>query len=287
MQTTSKTAHAGYVLPSFLYQRPIRIDLVGCGGTGSQALTGLARLDRCLRGLGHPGLAVTAYDPDRVTEANVGRQLFAPCDVGLHKSDILVHRINAWFGLDWRSVPAAYGSESSAVGMNGDILVSCVDSAQARIAIHDAAKEDGAVLLWIDCGNDADSGQVVIGEIARPRRKRRLPNVIDLFPELREPLFQERTADAPSCSLAESLERQSAFINQAIATTALDALWRMVRRGHVERFAYFVNLARGQVTSLVATPEICARYLRRRARPFPAVRQDTDPGAALEGQSSQ
>ena len=61
-------------------QHPVTVNLIGAGGTGSQVLTCLARLDAALRGLGHPGLFVTLYDPDIVTEANIGRQLFGPSD---------------------------------------------------------------------------------------------------------------------------------------------------------------------------------------------------------------
>ena len=50
-------------------QHPVTVNLIGAGGTGSQVLTGLARLDVTLRALGHPGLFVTLYDPDIVTEA--------------------------------------------------------------------------------------------------------------------------------------------------------------------------------------------------------------------------
>ena len=55
-------------------QHPVTVNLIGAGGTGSQVLTCLARLDTALRGLGHPGLFVTLYDPDTVTEANIRRQ---------------------------------------------------------------------------------------------------------------------------------------------------------------------------------------------------------------------
>ena len=59
-------------------QHPVTVNLIGAGGTGSQVLTCLARLDITLRALGHPGLFVTLYDPDIVTESNIGRQLFSP-----------------------------------------------------------------------------------------------------------------------------------------------------------------------------------------------------------------
>ena len=58
----------------------ITVSLIGSGGTGSQVLTCLGRMDTALRALQHPGLFVTMYDPDIVTQANMGRQLFAGND---------------------------------------------------------------------------------------------------------------------------------------------------------------------------------------------------------------
>lgn len=245
---------ANYRLPPEIFSRTVAIDVVGCGGTGSQLLTGLARLDRCLRSLGHPGLQVTAYDPDRVSEANVGRQLFAPGDIGLAKSDVLIHRLNMWFGLGWASMPKRYEGKLP----YGPLVIGCVDSARSRVEIHEHAARAGR-LLWLDCGNDDYTGQVVFGEVDH-KRKRTLPNVLDMFPEMRDPAFQAATREEPSCSLAESLDRQSAFINQAIATQALSALWLAFRTGGIERFAWFINLRDGQTTSLKADRATCKRY---------------------------
>lgn len=69
-------------------QHPVTVNLIGAGGTGSQVLTCLARLD------------VTLYDPDEVTEANIERQLFGYSDLGLNKVVCLISRINNFFGND-------------------------------------------------------------------------------------------------------------------------------------------------------------------------------------------
>lgn len=37
-------------------QHPVTVNIIGAGGTGSQVLTCMARLDMTLRALGHPGL---------------------------------------------------------------------------------------------------------------------------------------------------------------------------------------------------------------------------------------
>ncbi len=39
-----------------------------------------------LQVLGHPGLHVTVFDPDIITEANIGRQLFSETELGQCKA---------------------------------------------------------------------------------------------------------------------------------------------------------------------------------------------------------
>jgi flavin-dependent dehydrogenase len=41
---------------------PIIVNLIGAGGTGSQMLTALARMNHSLLALNHPGLKVFVYD---------------------------------------------------------------------------------------------------------------------------------------------------------------------------------------------------------------------------------
>lgn len=91
-------------------QHPVTVNIIGAGGTGSQVLTGMARLDVTLRALGHPGLFVTVYDPDIVTDANIGRQLFGPSDLGLNKS----HKDKQFFRKRLES-----GGEFLSVGIEG------------------------------------------------------------------------------------------------------------------------------------------------------------------------
>jgi PRTRC genetic system ThiF family protein len=254
-----------HVLPaSFLDGDPVEVDLVGCGGNGSQMLTGLARLDRAMRALGHAGLRVTAFDPDTVTAANVGRQLFAPADVGINKAIALVHRVNAFFGLAWRAEPQRWSSEYR----RSNMVVTCVDTRAARIAVDREAQGGPPPRYWLDLGNREADGQVVLGEwVGRTRPARaaaiegqvvdRLPTVLELFPEIRA--TKDTDDAAPSCSLAEALGRQELFINQAVATLALELLWRLFRFGRIEWHGAFVNLASGRVQPLPVDPEVWGR----------------------------
>ena len=252
--------------PKHLIERHLEIAVVGCGGNGSQMLAGLARFDRALRALGHPGLRVHAYDPDTVTDANVGRQLFSPADVGQSKAVVLINRLNLYYGLKWEARAVRYTWNT---GCNPDFLIGCVDSVKSRKEI---IKPQG--LYWLDLGNTDKKGQVILGELRAPRggriddggdydeddnaptgdkekvavRKDRLPHFFDLFPELKKRNAKED--DAPSCSLAEALDKQDLFINQTIATFALQLLWTFFRQGGLNIHGFFINLETGRVTPL-------------------------------------
>jgi PRTRC genetic system ThiF family protein len=252
--------------PKLLSER-VQIALAGAGGNGSQMLSGLARLDAAIRALGHPGLDVCVYDPDTVSEANLGRQLFAPADVGESKAAVLVTRVNAWFGLRWEARPQRFATSNR---MPGDvdeirILITCVDSARARCEIGAAiARWHTRPLYWLDLGNRAADGQVVLGIPAWNDEHEaytfRLPTVIELFPELADRQASLDEANAPSCSLAQALERQHLFVNQAVVTPALQLLWQIFRFGRTSWCGAFVNLESGRTTPLAVDPEAWARF---------------------------
>jgi len=236
-----------------LLTKKVVVDLVGCGGNGSQMLTGLARLSHALQALGHPGLHVRAHDPDTVSEANLARQLFTRADVGLHKSLVLTHRINAFFGLDWQAYPSAFRSTTREC----HFVIVCVDSAAARYEIdqhiHGAADEPDYLL---DLGNRASDGQVILGQprthITASEKMAaghvRLPYPYDVLPELINVAIPED--DTPSCGLAQALERQELFINQAIVTPALQLLWELFRYGRLSWHGAFVNLKTGRMAPI-------------------------------------
>ncbi len=63
--------------PPEFHTPPVYIELAGAGATGSLILSGLVRLHLAMLELGHPhGLQVRCRDPDTVSHANIGRQLF-------------------------------------------------------------------------------------------------------------------------------------------------------------------------------------------------------------------
>jgi tRNA A37 threonylcarbamoyladenosine dehydratase len=94
---------------------PVPVNLIGAGGSGSQMLTALARINYSLNQLDHPGLYVRIFDDDVVTPANQGRQLFCDAEVGQCKSSALINRVNRFFRhqLESRRRAIQYGNHTS------------------------------------------------------------------------------------------------------------------------------------------------------------------------------
>jgi len=229
----------------------ISVNLVGAGGTGSQMLTALARINQALNALGHAGLHVRVFDDDKVQPANLARQLFTENEIGLNKGVALINRINRFFGTNWKAVPERFtkGKDTTA-----NITVCCVDTIGARIEIEEILRaklknthRDENIYL-LDFGNSRESGQMVlstVGEIKQPQSETFA--TIGVLPSLvanyREMLAEGgELDDEPSCSLAEALNKQDLFINSVLANMGSSFLWQMFRVGIIENRGFFLNL---------------------------------------------
>jgi len=250
-----------------LLDRRVEIHLVGVGGNGAQMAACLARLDIAMKALGHPhGLHVTVFDADRVSEANVGRQLYSRADIGLHKSIVTIHRLNQFYGLDWIAHPIRYEAfETSRYSRpSADILVSCVDSRSARRMLHDAVFDGGRYRYWLDLGNTEATAQVVLGQgPARPFSRQtpdtpRLPCVTDLFPELLDDSVPDD--NRPSCSVRMSLAAQGLFINDVAVRFAAQLLYELFSKGRLVHHGAVINLDSKRVGSIEVDPRTWARF---------------------------
>lgn len=219
-----------------LSDEPTQVNVIGAGGTGSAVLAGLVQLAMALRELGHPGIKVTVWDPDTVSKANIGRQLFAPTDIGHNKAAVLVNRINLSMNLSWKCVPARFANNQSSLQ---GIVIGCVDSRAARAQIR-AAFEQARSLVWVDCGNSQYTGQVIFG--ARDRGTTVVPSVADLFPEVVD-VDADAGDDVPSCSVAEALRKQDLMVNRFMADTAVNLIFQLLRKGEVDVQGAFIDVA--------------------------------------------
>ncbi|AZG17099.1 PRTRC system ThiF family protein [Cupriavidus pauculus] len=242
-------------IPAGMTTHAWKVAVVGAGGTGSALLPNLARLHHAMLELGHPGgIECTVYDDDTVSETNVGRQGFYPVDVGQHKATLIVNRLNNLMGTRWEARTRRIASDDRFVC---DLVVGCVDTRGARKAIL-GAMQRGTGGYYLDCGNESDSGQVILGQV-RGKAAERLPHVGDLFPELLDPKG-DKADTAPSCSMADALQKQSLVINQAIAVQAYNLLWTLFRTGTLQYHGAFVNLTTGRTSTLPIDPPAWERF---------------------------
>ena len=253
-----------HTLPSRLLTKKVRITVVGCGATGSAIAAGLPYLHQAMVALGHPyGLHVTFVDGDRVSRANCVRQPFSESEIGLYKATVLASRINLFWGLGWRGAPAFLDERWDD---ETDVVIGCVDSRKSRALIA-RSPLCGGCHYWLDIGNNADSGQFVLGQPENRHSKAaelRLPTVAQLFPEIIDPSLDKQDR-LPSCSAIEALERQEPFVNQTLAYQSLALLARLFRYGRISHHGGFLNLATGKMSSLAVNPAIWQRLMTHRS----------------------
>ena len=225
-----------------------------------------ARMSVALQALGHPGLHLTAFDPDTVTEANIGRQLFSETELGLNKATALVTRVNRFFGYAWEARECRYpiitkeGDKSVPLA---NIIITCTDNTRSRLDLWRFLKkyreyknnDEKAPIYWMDFGNSQTKGQVIIGTV---REKVLQPSSQEYIPMPKMNVITEEVDYAkikekesgPSCSLAEALEKQDLFINSTLAHIGCDILWRMFKEGKTLYRGAYVNLETLKVTAI-------------------------------------
>jgi PRTRC genetic system ThiF family protein len=252
---------------------PIVVNLIGAGGTGSQVLTALARMNQALIALNHPGLFVRLFDNDKVERANLGRQLFATAELKKYKAVVLIERVNLFFGTNWKAVPQLYDKllfSNNAALVQAGLTISCVDTVKARMEIAEILKTlnknsghgRNKPLYCMDFGNSRFTGQVIlstIGKVTQPQMKKyqtveQLPMVTDEFKELL--LASESTDNTPSCSLAEALAKQDLFINSSLANLGASLLWQLFREGMLFNRGFFLNLKEFRTQPLKINPAV-------------------------------
>lgn len=213
---------------------------IGCGGTGSHMLNNLAMINKGLEFHHNRSIYVTAMDPDNVEEQNIGRQLFSEADIGKNKADILIQRINRFYGLDWDAKGKEFYEREFYSPI--DFVISAVDNVRTRKAIRNyfmlkMTNRDFVYpyMYWLDMGNDYSSGQVILGYRSKDGNK--LP---DFFDEFGEDI--EENKNEPSCSAVESLAKQDMFINKIIADFSANMLWKLLTDFTLEYRGMYINI---------------------------------------------
>jgi PRTRC genetic system ThiF family protein len=244
--------------------------LIGCGGNGSELAPKLARMAALMR---RRGERVSLYfiDPDRVEAKNLDRQNFCRAERGLYKAETLANRFAHANGVAITAVAApfkaSYVRDLAGHSQTLKVLVGCVDNAAARLEIAHAARDAyGHKLVWLDLGNNYDSGQVLIGGATEEHQLRRsfpvpgictqLPCPAVLEPELVNTRKKKaRRRKILPCAEAAEQNLQSDSVNPQMAAIAYDYLHLLMVRNDLRKFATYASFTAGTTESYYITTD--------------------------------
>jgi len=223
----------------FSQSRPVKIVMLGAGGTGGHAAPHLYRL---LYALDRP-VRFIICDGDVVETKNLVRQNFTPADLGENKARVLAERYSAVFGMETEYLPSFVESEEELkqlltpqvwrTGYYGGtelreqvILLGAVDNNKSRQLcqlVFNKAKE----LIYIDAGNGEHTGQVVCG--IRRAGKTYYKPIGDVYPDVLEDT--DKFPTELSCAEASVSAPQSMAANITAATAVVDMVYNILALG--------------------------------------------------------
>ena len=251
------------VLPPRYSIRP-NIVIVGAGGTGGFVAESLCRLF-----IGYPA-TLTIVDHDMVEPHNLLRQNFYDADVGHHKSKVLAERLSAHYQRPISYCTQPVRDDGSRITPelihHPNLVVACVDNAEARIALDRLIDCIGHAWL-IDAGNGDTWGQVLIGNYRDTQGRRftfqdgrtyRLPSPLVQRPDLAtDPPDRPRDID---CAAAMDLTDQDPTINHLMAALTVQTVRRLMA-GTLTYMSLYAEQSTGSVSPVQATPRNVARIL--------------------------
>jgi len=253
--------HVPGVLVLSSWNRTNRIDLVGCGGTGSRLAELLCRM---IVGFGMQGVTVRLWDGDIVTAANIARQSFEPCEIGQNKAQALALRLSGRFAMEVLAIGRNLDDAAKVVqegsGLFGGLVITATDNIASRRYV--ARSYSG---WWLDVGNELSTGQAVLGCTHYPRVLARVDRYwgqhmneagdchqVDILPDLpgvNPALMTSRKGGpaGPSCA-AMPFSVQGFGVNDYAAMAAASLVKGLVVDGRLEYGAVFFDAAAGRMT---------------------------------------
>lgn len=233
---------------NFSKTRPVKVIMLGAGGTGAHIAPHLYRL---LYALDRP-VKFIICDGDKVEEKNLVRQNFTEADLGENKAKVVAERYSDVFGLETSYVPhfieSAERLEALIEPQKFDtgrsvtspktrriereviselvILIGAVDNNRSRKLCHEVflkAKE----LIYIDSGNGEYTGQIVCG--IRRASKTIYKPVGQLYPEVNAP--EDLFPTEVSCAEASVSAPQTIVANLMAATAVVTMIYNILVMG--------------------------------------------------------
>lgn len=225
----------------FGLERPVKIIMLGAGGTGGHIAPHLYRL---LHALDRPVEAIIA-DGDIVEEKNLVRQNFIAADLGRNKAQVLAERYASAFGMEAQYIPEFIEDEDKLSGLlkpksrpawlypdrqpQLSILVGAVDNNRSRQVCHQVFQKSED-LVYIDSGNGEYTGQVVCG--IRQSGKTYYEPVGSVYPDVLDQT--DKFPTELSCAEAAVSAPQSITANIMAATAVVAYIYNILVLGSIE-----------------------------------------------------
>lgn len=223
----------------FPTDRPVKVVMLGAGGTGAYVAPHVYRL---LHVLDRPARFIIC-DGDIVEAKNLIRQNFVPADLGENKARVLAERYSTVLGIEteyvpnfieklpdlmeliepesWKENPYSYRQTKDMV-----ILLGCVDNNKTRQLCHQAFNQCEN-LIYIDSGNGEYTGQVVCG--VRRNGRTVLKSIGGVHPEMLK--ATDKFPSEVSCAEAAQEDPQSIAANIAAATAVVIMVYNILTHG--------------------------------------------------------
>lgn len=220
--------------------RPVKVVMLGAGGTGGHIAPHLYRL---LYALDRP-VRFIVCDGDVVEEKNLVRQNFIPADLGENKAKVLAERYASVFGMETEYVPEFIESEERLrqlltpkrwkMGSYRDdpvlqeqvILIGAVDNNRSRQLCHSIFYQMEE-LIYIDSGNGEHTGQVVCG--IRSGGRTLYQPIGKAYPDVLKD--KDKFPTELSCAEASLSAPQSIAANITAATTVVNIIYNILALG--------------------------------------------------------
>lgn len=239
----------------FSMTRPVKVVMLGAGGTGGHIAPHLYRL---LYALNRP-VRFIICDGDVVEKKNLVRQNFIPADLGENKAKVLAERYSTVFGMETEYVPAFVETdeqlkrlllpETFLMRVPGHrfhvakdeivILIGAVDNNKSRQLCHRIFRQ-AKELIYIDSGNGEYTGQVVCG--VRRAFKTYYPPIGTVYPDVLEDT--DKFPTELSCAEASVSAPQSIAANITAATAVVNMIYNILALGDstVRQVTFFTRM---------------------------------------------
>ena len=216
---------------------PVKIVVLGAGGTGGYVIPHLYRLGYASE---HP-TRIIVCDGDVVEQKNLIRQNFVEQDIGRNKAQALAARYAAAFGIECEYRPEFIETEEELDALTAPdhlpypmepqrvILLGCVDNNKSRQLCH-RVFEQKRDLIYIDAGNGEHTGQVVCG--VRQHGRTLYKPVCSLYPDLLED--EDKFPSELSCAERAVSAPQSVTANLTAATAVVSFLYDLLIAGDLK-----------------------------------------------------